>query len=79
MGMLEKRRNTIAQGLEDARIAEEARSHAEDDAQKITLEAQTKATSIISEATQRADKVVVDSISFTSVLFFLGMSMGLSP
>ncbi|MFC2063687.1 F0F1 ATP synthase subunit B [Chloroflexota bacterium] len=60
MGMLEKRRNTIAQGLEDARIAEEARSHAEDDAQKITLEAQTKANSIINEATERADKVVVD-------------------
>ena len=46
--------------MEDARIAEEARSHAEDDAQKITLEAQTKATSIINEATERADKVVVD-------------------
>ena len=60
MGMLEKRRNTIAQGLEDARIAEEARTHAEDDAHKITLEAQTKATSIISDATERADKVVVD-------------------
>ena len=60
MGMLEKRRNTIAQGLEDARIAEEARSHAEDDAQKITQEAQTKATNIISKATERADKVVID-------------------
>ncbi|MFC2028553.1 F0F1 ATP synthase subunit B [Chloroflexota bacterium] len=60
MGLLDKRRETIAQGLEDARIAEEARANAESDAQKITLEAQAKATSIINEATERADKVVVD-------------------
>lgn len=60
MGILEKRRETIAQGLEDARIAEEARANAESDAQKITLEAQSKATSIINEATERADKVVVE-------------------
>jgi F-type H+-transporting ATPase subunit b len=60
MGILDKRRETIAQGLEDARIAEEARANAENDAQKIMLEAQTKAHSIINEATEKADKVVVD-------------------
>ncbi|MFN2215739.1 MAG: F0F1 ATP synthase subunit B [Anaerolineales bacterium] len=60
MGILDKRRETIAQGLEDARIAEEARANAENDAQKIMLEAQTKANSIINEATEKADKVVVD-------------------
>ena len=60
MNMLEKRRATIAQGLEDARIAEEARSNAEIEASKITLEAQTKATHIVNEAMERADKVVVD-------------------
>jgi F-type H+-transporting ATPase subunit b len=60
MKMLEKRRATIAQGLDDARVAEEARSNAEIEASKITLEAQTKATHIVNEATERADKVVVD-------------------
>ncbi|HKZ44569.1 MAG TPA: F0F1 ATP synthase subunit B [Anaerolineales bacterium] len=60
MGILDKRRETIAQGLEDARIAEEARANAENDAQKIMLDAQSKANSIINEATERADKVVVD-------------------
>jgi len=60
MGMLEKRRNTIAQGLEDARVAEEARTNAEKDAAKITVEAQTKATHIVNEATDRAEKVVLE-------------------
>jgi len=60
MIMLDKRRATIAQGLEDARIAEEARSNAEIEASKITLEAQTKATHIVNEAMERADKVVVE-------------------
>jgi len=63
MGILDKRRETIAQGLEDARIAEEARANAENDAQKIMLDAQSKANSIINEATERADKVVVDIIA----------------
>ena len=60
MGMLEKRRNTIAQGLEDARVAEEARANAEKDAAKIKVEAQTKATHIVNEATERAEKVVLE-------------------
>jgi len=60
MGMLEKRKSTIAQGLENARIAEEARANAEKDASKITLEAQTKATHIINEATERAEKVITE-------------------
>ena len=60
MNMLEKRRSTIAQGLEDARIAEEARANAEIEASKIALDAQTKATHIVNEAMERADKVVVD-------------------
>lgn len=60
MTMLEKRRTTIAQGLEDARIAEEARKNAEIGATKITVEAQSKATHIVNEAMDRADKVVVE-------------------
>jgi F-type H+-transporting ATPase subunit b len=55
LGLLEKRRETIAQGLEQARIAAEARANAEKEAEKIILEAQTKANEIIREATERAE------------------------
>jgi F-type H+-transporting ATPase subunit b len=53
--MLEKRKQTINQGLEDARLAAEARANAEQDAQKIIAEAQTKANQIIREASDRAE------------------------
>lgn len=55
LGLLEKRRETIAQGLEQARIAAEARANAEKEAEKIILEAQTNANEIIREATERAE------------------------
>lgn len=55
--MMEKRRKTIAQGLEDARIAAEARANAEKEAQSILAEAQQKAAEIVREATLRAQKV----------------------
>lgn len=57
MGVLEKRKATIARGLEDARIAEEARANAEAEATKITTEAQVKAAEIVREATDRAESV----------------------
>jgi F-type H+-transporting ATPase subunit b len=60
LGLLEKRRNTIAQGLENARVAEEARANAEKEAAKINVEAQTKATRIINEATEHAEKVILE-------------------
>ena len=41
LNMLETRRETIATGLENARVAAEARSNAEADAKKILAEAQT--------------------------------------
>ena len=41
--MLEDRKRKIAQGLEDARVAAEARANAEKEAAKIVAEAQTKA------------------------------------
>ncbi len=59
-GFLEKRREKIAQGIEDARVAEEARANAEKAAEKIMLDAQTKATQIIQEATDRADSASRD-------------------
>ncbi len=55
MGMLEKRRKTIAQGLEDARVAAEARANAERESNKILAEAQTKAAEIVRESTERAE------------------------
>jgi len=58
--MLEKRRNTIAQGQEDARIAAEARASAEQEAAKIIAEAQAKSAHIVNEATDRAEKAVLE-------------------
>jgi F-type H+-transporting ATPase subunit b len=56
--MLENRKLKIAQGLEDARVAAEARANAEQDATKIIAEAQAKASQIIREATERAEAAV---------------------
>lgn len=52
--LLDKRRDTIAQGIEDARVAAEARANAEEEAAKIKAEAQAEASKIVSEATERA-------------------------
>ena len=52
--MLDKRRETIAQGMEDARVASEARANAEEEAAKIKAEAQGEASKIVSDATERA-------------------------
>jgi len=60
MGMLEKRRQTIAQGLEDARVAAEARANAEKEAQKVIAEAQAKAGAVVREATERAEVAARD-------------------
>jgi F-type H+-transporting ATPase subunit b len=57
MDVLEKRRQTIAKGLEDARIAADARANAEKEANRIITEAQTRSVEIIHEATERASKV----------------------
>jgi len=55
--MLEERKNKIAQGLEDARVASEARENAEEEAKSVLADAQAKANEIVREATQRADSV----------------------
>ena len=59
-GMLEKRRENIAQGMEDARVAAEARANAEEEAAKIKAEAQAEASKIVSEATERAQSAGAD-------------------
>jgi F-type H+-transporting ATPase subunit b len=60
IGMLEKRRETIAHGLEDARVAAEARANAEKEAEKIIAEAQTRAGQVVREATGRAESAAND-------------------
>jgi len=57
LSMLEKRRQIIAKGLEDARIAAEARANAEKEAEKILAEARAKASQIVREASARAEEV----------------------
>jgi F-type H+-transporting ATPase subunit b len=54
LNMMETRKQKIAQGLEDARVAAEARANAEKEAAKVLAEAQTEANSIVREATERA-------------------------
>jgi len=58
--MLENRRQKIAQGLEDARIATEARANAEKEASKIVAEAQAVAAQIMNDATERADMAIIE-------------------
>jgi F-type H+-transporting ATPase subunit b len=54
LDMMETRKKKIAQGLEDARVAAEARADAEKQAQKIISDAQAEASKIVAEATERA-------------------------
>ncbi len=54
LNMMETRKQKIAQGLEDARVAAEARANAEKEAAKVIAEAQTEAGKIVREATERA-------------------------
>ena len=55
LGLLERRRTAIAEGLEDARIAAEARQNAEQEAEEVLGEAQAKASQIMREANERAE------------------------
>ena len=54
LNMMENRRQKIAQGLEDARVAAEARANAEKEAAQVIADAQTEASKIVREATERA-------------------------
>lgn len=58
--VLDQRRQTIAQALEDARIAAEARANAEKDAQAILAKAQQEASQRVREASERAEKVALE-------------------
>ncbi|OGN94113.1 MAG: ATP synthase F0 subunit B [Chloroflexi bacterium RBG_13_48_10] len=58
--MLDNRKKKIAQGLEDARIASEARANAEQDAAKLLAEAQVKANQVVRESTDRAEAAALE-------------------
>jgi F-type H+-transporting ATPase subunit b len=58
--LLTRRREAIAQGLEDARVAAEARANAEQEAQGILAKAQQDAAHVVREATERAEKVALE-------------------
>jgi F-type H+-transporting ATPase subunit b len=60
MGLLQKRREKITQGLEDARVAAEARADAEKEAAKIIADSQAEAGRIVREATERAETAGMD-------------------
>ncbi len=55
LNMLDNRRKKIAQGLEDAQIAADARSNAEKEAEKIVAEARSQAAEVIRSATAQAE------------------------
>jgi F-type H+-transporting ATPase subunit b len=55
LNMMETRKQKIAQGLEDARVAAEARANAEKEAAKIIADAQAEAGKVVREATERAE------------------------
>jgi F-type H+-transporting ATPase subunit b len=58
--VLAKRSQTIADGIENARVAAEERANAEQQASKIITEAQARAADIVREATNRADTAAQD-------------------
>ena len=54
LNMMESRKKKIAQGLEDARVAADARADAEKEAARVLAEAHAEAGKIVQEATERA-------------------------
>jgi len=59
-GSLQKRRETIEKGLEDARIAAEARENAEKDAAEILADAHASAAQVIREVKEKAELTARD-------------------
>ncbi len=54
LNMMATRRNKIAQGLEDARVAAEARADAEKEAARVLADAQSQAGKVVRDAIDRA-------------------------
>lgn len=60
LNMMDSRKKKIAQSIEDARVAAEARQDAEKEAARILAEAQAEASKIVREATDRATVAAQD-------------------
>lgn len=60
MNMMASRRQKIAQSIEDARVAAEARADAEKEAARILADAQAEAGKVVREATERAAAAAQD-------------------
>jgi len=67
INMLENRKKAIAQGMEDARIAAEARANAEEEARQIVAKAQAEASEKVREASERADSAAKDIMAQAEV------------
>lgn len=63
LNLLDERRTRIAQGLEDAKVAAEARENAEQEARTIISQAQADAAGKMQEATERAAVAEKDLIA----------------
>ncbi|HEX8992208.1 MAG TPA: F0F1 ATP synthase subunit B [Anaerolineales bacterium] len=60
LNMMDSRKKKIAQGIEDARVAAEARADAEKEAARIVADAQVEASRIVRDATDRAAAAAKD-------------------
>lgn len=67
LGLLEQRRKAIAQGLEDARIAAEARAHAEEEARNVLAGAQADASEKVREASERAEATAKEILALAEI------------
>jgi len=63
VNMIENRKKTIEKGMEDARVAAEARANAEAEAEKVLADAQAKASEVVREATERAEAAGRDVVT----------------
>lgn len=63
LNMMESRKKKIAQGLEDARVAADARADAEKEAARILADAHAEASKVVQEATERAASAAVEARS----------------
>ena len=67
MGLFESRRAKISQGLEDARVAAEARANAEKEAREIIARAEAEKQQKVRDASTQAEQTVKDMIAQAEV------------
>ena len=67
MGVFEKRRTKISQGLEDARVAAEARANAEKEAREIIAKAESERQQKVREASTQAELTAKDVLAQAEV------------